>query len=447
MVEFAMADTALLEPTTISGAAPGVPTGDGAVAVRSSATPTANVRNGEILPPKRSRKRVILPLVVLAALGGGGYEGYRYFVEGRFLVSTDDAYVKADMSTIAAKVSGYLTLVPVVDNAVVSKGQVLARIDDGDYQNAVDSAQARIETQSATIARIGRQVTAGVAAIDQAKAMLLSAKADATRDAAEFERADSLMRSSFGTQQKLDQARADRDRGAAAVANATASVTAAQAAMDVLQAQKVEAEKVRGELQTTLAKAQRDLSFTTVKAPFDGVVGNKSAQLGQYVQPGTRLLALVALDSAYIEANFKETQIGRLKPGQKVTIKPDAYGERDVLGTVESIAPASGAEFSMLPPENATGNFTKIVQRLPVRIAVPAAVAREGILRPGLSVVVQVHTRDESEPAPTLVGSLGLEPLLDRVNRTIRDAAAAAHLDGRASGGAEAATPQHTAGR
>ncbi len=351
--------------------------------LKSSAAPVGASHTGEILPPKRRKKRVLLPLVLLAALGGGGYEGYRWFVEGRFIVATDDAYVKADTSTIAAKVAGYVTLVPVADNAVVTKGQVLARIDEGDYQNAVDSAAARIETQDATIARIGRQVAAGAAAVDQSKAMLLSAKADATRDAAEFDRADSLMRSTFGTQQKLDQARADRDRAAASVANATASVTAAEAAMDVLQAQKIEAEKVRGELQTALAKAQRDLSFTTVKAPFDGVVGNKSVQPGQYVQPGSRLLALVPLDSAYVEANFKETQIGRLKPGQKVTIKTDAYGERDVTGTVESIAPASGAEFSMLPPENATGNFTKIVQRVPVRIAVPADVAREGILRPG----------------------------------------------------------------
>ena len=191
-------------------------------------------------------------------------------------MSTDDAYVKADVSTLAAKVSGYVTAVPVVENAAVSKGQVLATIDDGDYRNAVDAATTRIATQDATVARIGKQVVAQNAAIDQTRAMLQSAKADATRAASEFERADSLVRSTYGTQQKLDDARADRDRTIAAVANASATVIAAQAAMEVLQAQKIEAERVRAELQTTLDKANRDLSFTVVKAPFDGVVGNKA---------------------------------------------------------------------------------------------------------------------------------------------------------------------------
>ena len=405
---------------------------EGGVAIRT-AGPIAQARTGEILPPaagiavpKRRKKRVVLPLLLLAGLGGGGYEGYRYFVEGRFLVTTDDAYVKADMSTIAAKVGGYVSLVPVVDNTVVTKGQVLARIDDGDYVNAVEAARARIATQEATVARIGRQVAAGAAAVDQAKAMLTSAKADATRLSAEYGRADSLMQSSYGTQQRLDAARADRDRANATVANAQAAVTSAEAAIDVTRAQGEEARKVRLELVTALARAERDLAFTVVKAPFDGVVGNKSVQPGQYVQTGGRLLSLVPLGSAYVEANFKETQVARLKPGQAVVIKPDAYGEREVTGYVESIAPASGAEFSMLPPENATGNFTKIVQRLPVRIAVPPEVAREGILRPGLSVEVEVHTRDAGEPAPTLAGAVA--PLVDTVVRTVHAAAASLGL-------------------
>ena len=405
---------------------------EGGVAIRT-AGPIAQARTGEILPPaagiavpKRRKKRVVLPLLLLAGLGGGGYEGYRYFVEGRFLVTTDDAYVKADMSTIAAKVGGYVSLVPVVDNTVVTKGQVLARIDDGDYVNAVEAARARIATQEATVARIGRQVAAGAAAVDQAKAMLTSAKADATRLSAEYGRADSLMQSSYGTQQRLDAARADRDRANATVANAQAAVTSAEAAIDVTRAQGEEARKVRLELVTALARAERDLAFTVVKAPFDGVVGNKSVQPGQYVQTGGRLLSLVPLGSAYVEANFKETQVARLKPGQAVVIKPDAYGEREVTGYVESIAPASGAEFSMLPPENATGNFTKIVQRLPVRIAVPPEVAREGILRPGLSVEVEVHTRDAGAPAPTLAGAVA--PLVDTVVRTVHAAAASLGL-------------------
>lgn len=381
----------------------------GQLSVPGPSGPPPAAISGEVIPPKKKRRGVVLPVVLLAILGGGGYEGYRWFVEGRFLVSTDDAYVKADMSTIAAKVGGYVTAVPVVQNAHVLKGDVLATIDDGDYRNAVEAAAARIDTQDATVARIGRQVEAQQAMIDQAKAALTSAQAEGSRTTIEYDRASKLMQSTFGTQQRLDQALADRDRAVANVASATAGVTSALSAVDVLKAQKVEAQKTGAELVTTLDRAKRDLSFTVIRAPFDGVVGNKAVQPGEYVQTGTRLLSLVPLDSVYVEANFKETQLGRLVPGQKVTIRPDSFSNRTIEGRVESVAPASGAEFSLLPPENATGNFTKIVQRIPVRIKVPTDVAAEGILRPGLSVEVEVHTRDEREPAPSLVSTLGLD--------------------------------------
>ena len=153
---------------------------------------------------------------------------------------------------------------------------------------------------------------------------------------------------------------------------------------------------MRDELRVTQDKAQRDLDFTIVRAPFDGVVGNRAAQPGELVAPGTRLMSLIPLDSVYVEANFKETQLGALKPGQKVKLIVDAYAKQTIEGMVDSVAPASGAQYSMLPPENATGNFTKIVQRVPVRIRVPAEVAKTGILRPGMSVVVDVDTRTQN---------------------------------------------------
>jgi membrane fusion protein (multidrug efflux system) len=208
--------------------------------------------------------------------------------------------------------------------------------------------------------------------------------------------------------QSVDQALADRDRTKAAVAAAEAAVAAAQAQRDVLDAQKGEAQRARAELVNALDRARRDLSFTQIRAPFDGIVGNRAAQPGQYVQPGTRLLALVPAQSAYVEANFKETQLARMKPGQKVEIAVDALSGRKIEGVVASIAPATGSQFSLLPPENATGNFTKIVQRVPVRIAVPADLAAKGLLRPGLSVVASVDTRDPNQPRPTLMGALGL---------------------------------------
>jgi len=368
-------------------------------------------------------RRVVLPVVILAALGYGGKTAYDYFVEGRFLVSTDDAYVGASTAIIAAKATGHLTAVPVVDNQIVHQGDLLASIDDGDYQNAVDAAKAKIATQDATIARFGRQIDAQRAIIDQAqaqvgasKAQLLSAQADVGRSSLEYDRSFKLAQTNFGSQQRLEQATADRDKMSAALAAAKAAAASTAAALDgakanldVLKAQRDEAARQRGEFDTTLAKAERDLSFTRVVAPFDGVVGNKAAQVGNFVMPGARLMALVPVNDVYVDANFKETQLTDIKPGQKVDVAIDALGGKVVEGTVSSIAPASGAQFSLLPPDNATGNFTKVVQRVPVRVTFSDEVLRTTLLRPGLSVVATVHTRDPDAPKPTLLGALGLE--------------------------------------
>ena len=357
----------------------------------------AETPTGEVLAPKRNggRKRLILLALLVIVGGGAAYKGYDWYTRTRFLVSTDDAYVKADTAVIAAKVSGYISFVSVIDNQPVKAGDLLVKIDDGDYKLAVDAAQRKVQTQDSTIERIAAQVRAQGPVIDQARAQLASAEADFLRAASEFERATNLLRTFNATPQRVEQARADRDRTAATVVSARAAIGGATATLAVLEAQKGEAESTRAELQTALERAVRDLSFTEVRAAFDGVIGNKAVQPGQYVQTGTRLLALVPLDSAYVEANFKETQLGALKPGQRAAIWVDAYSDKQIDGIVESFAPASGSQFSLLPPENATGNFTKIVQRVPVRIKVPPEIARAGILRPGLSVIVEVRTRDD----------------------------------------------------
>jgi len=394
---------------------PGVPAQMGAGGAPAALKPA---------PAKRAGlRRFIVPVLILAALGYGGKTAYDWFVEGRFLVSTDDAYVGANTSIIAAKAMGHLTAVPVVDNQVVHKGDLLASIDDGDYQNAVDAAKARIATQDATIARFGRQIDAQGAVIAQAAAQvgaaaaqMKSAEADVARAALEYDRSFKLAQTNFGSQQRLEQATADRDRTAAAVAGANASAASAAAALegakanlDVLKAQQDEAIRQRGELVTALAMAERNLSFTRVLAPFDGIVGNKAAEVGELVQPGTRLMALVPLNDSYVDANFKETQLADIRPGQKVDVAIDALDGRVIEGVVSSISPASGAQFSLLPPDNATGNFTKVVQRVAVRVTFPEEVQKEALLRPGLSVVATIHTRDPDAPKPTLLGALGLE--------------------------------------
>ncbi|GJD74305.1 HlyD family secretion protein [Methylobacterium goesingense] len=348
--------------------------------------------------PRRARKLVMATLV-LAALGGGAYKAHAWWTVGRFFVSTDDAYVQADISVLAAKVPGYLAAVPVVNGQTMHRGDVIARIDDGDYRLAAQAAHDKLVTQQAAITRIARQVEAAQAQMLQASAQIDASKADAVRAAADYARQQQLEKVDFVAKARIEQARADRDRTDAAVKGAEASLTAMRANVEVLRAQGKEAEGLAAELRTAEVRAERDLTFTTIRAPFDGVVGNKAVEAGAYVSPGSRIAALVPLESVRIDANFKETQVERMHPGQRVHIAVDAYPDRDIIGEVESLSPASGSVFSLLPPDNATGNFTKIVQRLPVRVHVPADVAREGILRPGLSVTVRVDTREGAEAA------------------------------------------------
>jgi membrane fusion protein (multidrug efflux system) len=341
----------------------------------------------------RGRGRAVALIGLLAALVVAGWYGLDWWREGRFLISTDDAYVKADIAVIAPKVSGYVAAIVARDNQPVKTGDVLLKIDDGDYRIALEAAQQRIGVQDATIARIGAQVAAQRAGLAQSDAQIAAAVADKARADAAFARASDLARRDVASQATFDQADADRKRAAAALDGAKAAREVAAQTVVVLEAQRREAERARGELDAARDKALRDLSFTTITAPFDGVVGARAAQLGQLVQPGQRLMALAPLSAAYVEANFKETQLGGLRPGQKARLVFDAMPDRPVEGEVLSLSPATGAQFSLLPPDNATGNFTKIVQRVPVRISIPADVAALGELRPGLSVVVDVDTR------------------------------------------------------
>jgi membrane fusion protein, multidrug efflux system len=343
--------------------------------------------------PERSRRRVMFGALALLAIGVAGYFGYGWWTVGRFTVTTDDAYVQAYNTTLAAKISGYLASVPVTDNMQVHAGDVIATIDDGDYRLAVDSAREKVATQTATIARMGHQIEAQQAAVAQAKTQLASAQAGQTRAQLELERQVLLVARDASSRQLLEQAQANRDQGVAGVQGAQAAIESAAANVDVLKGQQQEAISTLDELKTALAKAERDLSFTVIRAPIDGVIGNRAMQTGDFVQTGQRVASLVPLDDVFINANFKETQVARLRPGQTASIAVDALPEHAIEGTIESFSPASGAVFSLLPPDNATGNFTKIVQRLPVRIHVPPAVAREGLLRPGMSVVVSVNTK------------------------------------------------------
>jgi membrane fusion protein, multidrug efflux system len=342
--------------------------------------------------PGRVRRVVLVGAVLLALLAGGKY-AYDYVIGGWYNVSTDDAYVQADIATISAKVGGFITAFPVAENAVVASDTVIAVIDDGDYKLALEAAQRKVDTQKSTIDRFDSQIAQADAAAAQAQAQVDSADANDKRMEADFMRYSQLVKDKVATPQRLEQAYSDRDQARAAIANAKAALVSAQAAKAVIVAQQKEARRTLDELQVQVEKAARDLSFTEIRAGVSGVFGNKSSSVGALAQPGTRLGALIADGSLYVLANFKETQIHDLKPGQPATIQVDALGGRVLKGTIESFAPGSGSVFSLLPPENATGNFTKIVQRVPVRIALPAGDRTVSALRPGLSVIVTVDTK------------------------------------------------------
>lgn len=341
-------------------------------------------------------KRMALILVAGTVLAAGGWFGLDWWRNGRFIVSTDDAYVGAEMATISAKLAANVATVSVTRNQEVKAGDPLVGLDDGDQRIALESAQAKSATAAATLSRIDAQTEAARASLLQAQAQATSAEAAVTRSLADFERANSLAAKSYGSQATLDAATAARDQAAAALASAQAGVAQAKANIEVLQAQRIEAARQADELKVAEEKAARDLSFTRITAPIDGLVANTNVQLGDLVSAGKRLMSIVPLDQVYVDANFKETQVGPLKIGDKATITVDALPGQVFQGTVSGIAGGTGSVFSLLPADNATGNFTKIVQRVPVRIALaPEAIARH-TLRPGMSVVVSIDPRPQA---------------------------------------------------
>ena len=352
--------------------------------------------------PARSgggRKRLVLGAVAAFLLLVAGYYGSHWWSVGRFEVTTDDAYVQADFAILAPKVTGYVASVPARENATVAAGDPLVVLEDGDYRNALAQAEAQLAVQNASVIRIDRQSAAAEAGVRQAHARVDAAKANADQAAADLDRYRRLASDDIASAQRLEAAEAADAAARAAVVEAEAGVATAEADTAAIVAQRTEATALLPGLEAARDRAERDLDATVLRAPSAGVVGNLSVTAGDFVAPGRRLLAVVPLDKVYVEANFKETQIAELAPGTPVTVTVDAFPDHSVTGTVEGVSPASGAVFSLLPPENATGNFTKVVQRVPVRIALPADVAAEGWLRPGLSVLVSADTRDSSAPA------------------------------------------------
>ena len=394
-----------------------VPVGEAVRGLRP-ATPddsgTAAMAPAPLLSKKFNFRRLLMAGAAVAVLAGAAWYGFDYWTVGRYLVSTDDAYVKADSTTVAPKVSGYLHEVLVADNEPVRAGQVLARIDARDFNVALDQAKADVAAAHAAIASKQAQLGVQQAVIDAARATVDVDTATVTFAAQENKRYTDLAATGFGSVQNAQQAQSRNAGAQAAIARDTASLASAVKQVDLLKAEIVQANAALARAQALQNQAELNLEYTSIVAPIEGVVGNRSLRVGQFVQAGTQLMSVVPVAGVYVVANFKETQLTDVRKGQAVEVAVDTFPGQIVHGHVDSIAPASGQEFALLPPDNATGNFTKVVQRIPVKIALDPDEGSAVELRPGMSVIPTVETKSQAR---------------------IRQAAAALRASARVSGG------------
>lgn len=348
-----------------------------------SQTPSHSTSNSKLT----IRSYVIGLCLVIASLFGG----YYWWTQVRFIEETNNAYIEADISHISVQVPGYITQIFVTDNQHVEKGQLLAQLEDDQYQAKVNKSQASVDSAIAELSTLAAKVSLQHALITQAQAGVAAARSENVRAKQQLSRETQLKIKNYSSQDNVDQMRAASLSAQAHLAEASAAVVAKQRELIVYQAQNQEADANVQQANAALELDKIKLKDTQIRAPFSGVIGKRGAFAGQFVLPGQALYSLVPDGTVWITANFKETQIQHMKPGQSVEVNLDAFPDKTFIGIIDSLSPASGAKFSLLPAENATGNFTKIVQRIPVKIRLTLAELDDKVV-PGLSAVVKVDT-------------------------------------------------------
>lgn len=359
-----------------------------AASTDSTPAPTTDATEGR----RKTIGRIAVGVLAAGALYGA-WALYDYETVGRYMQETEDAYVKADGVTISSKLGGYVRRVSVADNQSVEQGTLLVQIDPTDYSTRLAQSTAQVDVARATEAAALAAIQEALSATGQARAALQASQRDLAYLNGEVARMRPLVASGAEPRQAFDQLVANRDKAAADVAAKQAALAAANDRVTSARAQAGQSTAQIKAAQAQREAASTDLATTRIIAPIGGKVGNSTVRLGQFVQPGQRLMTIVPTQAIYVEANFKETQIGLMRPGQPVTVHVDALPDVEFHGTVESITPGTGANFSLIPPQNATGNFTKIVQRVPVRIRINAGPESRKVLVPGLSLSVEVDTR------------------------------------------------------
>jgi membrane fusion protein, multidrug efflux system len=343
-------------------------------------------------PSRQAIKRAALALALALGVAAAADFGYGYLTTGRYLETTDDAYVKADSTIVAPKVSGYIAEVLVSDNEQVKAGQLLARIDDRDFRTALAQAKADVAASEAAVRNLDAQIELQQPIIQQQAAEVDAAEANLQFAQEERARYDVLMKSGSGTVQRAQQTDAALRAQTAQLQQGKSGLAAANKRVEVLATERAKALAGLDHARAVEAQAALNLSYTQITAPVEGSVGARSLRVGQFVQAGTQLMAVVPLDAVYVVANFKETQLTHVRNGQPVELRIDSFHAITLRGHVDSLAPASGLEFALLPPDNATGNFTKIVQRVPVKIVLDDH-NLNGLLRPGMSAEPTVDTK------------------------------------------------------
>jgi membrane fusion protein (multidrug efflux system) len=331
-------------------------------------------------------------LAFLALIGVTG-ASYYWWTVGRFIESTDDAFVGGDVTVIAPKVAGFISRIPVADNQEVHAGDLLLKLDDRDYRAALAKAEAAVSLQKATLKNLEATRHLQDAFVTQAQAEIAATDAEITRTHDDQIRYKNLAASGTESAQSFENADTAYKQALADGEKSRAALTAAQRQLEVIATQRQQAQAALDAATAERDLSRLDLSYTELRAPIDGIIGNRSAQVGAYATAGSQLISLVPTHGLWIDANFKENQLAQFHPGSPATVKIDLFGRKSFRGRVVSIAPATGAQFSVLPAENATGNFTKIVQRVAVRIQLDDESALLGQLRPGLSVMARVNTK------------------------------------------------------
>ena len=343
-------------------------------------------------PSRQAIKRAALAVALSLGVAAAADFGYGYLTTGQYLETTDDAYVQADSTIISPKVSGYIAEVLVGDNEKVEAGQLLARIDDRDFKTALDQARADVAASEAAVRNLDAQIELQQPIIRQQAAEVDAAEANLKFAQQERSRYDDLMKSGSGTVQRAQQTDAALREKTAQLQQGKSGLDAANRKVEVLATDRAKAVAQLDHARAVEQQMALNLSYTRITAPVEGTVGARSLRVGQFVQAGTQLMAVVPLDAVYVVANFKETQLTHVRNGQPVEIRIDSFDSTRLKGHVDSLSPASGLEFSLLPPDNATGNFTKIVQRVPVKIALDGQ-SLKGLLRPGMSAEPTVNTK------------------------------------------------------